>query len=894
LARESITSRDHEHEGPDLLSLARLGNVAALRDAGAALLEPLEEYPFSVWAAAIEADQAGVLALCLQRGLPVNGADEEVPLVNAAAHRAYACLELLLERGADVDRSDPQGRVGLSTAFMAGDEAAVDRLLRAGANPFFPGHDWVLHVDSSLGKEARALRRRGLKAQEEYRKDTEAERELADAAGAGDAEAVARLLDEGRDPDFRDLPRGGKTALMLAAAAGHASVVELLLRRGASPSLSDRDSHERKRGRGSTLEIESTFSDWTALHHAAASNRASTIRALVAGGADPEERTSAGDTALHLAALNGKPAAVSALLKLGADPNSRNRDQSTPLLIAAYFGPLKCVRALLQAGADLHARDSEGYTPILAACWEDKAHAAEVLVKAGASLADRDAEGGDIWDALHSQGRTATLRALLELGLDVNLPRENGSPLESAAEYNHLAAIPALLKHGARPASAEAAARIAAQVAGGGWYSSDADQAAAIDALAQAGLLTDLPPAVAPSPMTSAARSGGVRLLDRLFAAGVPVDGPPGAAPVAQPLDRKVYQWFISHGANLSGTDAEGLTAVDHAVRQGDAPSTKLLLEAGADPYHRDHAGLRTVEKALACSTPTVARLFRSMSRSDSEIATLRLAQSFHDAEPDAAAIDALLARGADPNVAVIREYPAPLVAAANGWWPVYEALTRAGAAPHPLLAPFLALRDLKPDPGAEWDTLLAEMEAALCTPPTLVGGGHGAVGFRLDAQIQAREDELVAAGQSRTKAHYEALSSVPRQVAAAWRARSRPFWIGTWRAHPIHADWLLVVPSPDPLVAMAIVKPRAGESDVNVFDMLSKLHAWKGPLDWTLTGVGYDAFSLKLETLPADPLPLARELYEFCSDLVEQGVGTVEALARSITATGEIHFWWD
>src|SRR6185295_8233456 len=98
----------------ELLRLARRGDTAALGEQGARLLEPLEEYPYYLWAAAIEADQHRVLALCLDLGLPADGpGPADRPLVAAAGFRARKCLELLVRSGADLDLPDEQGRVAL-------------------------------------------------------------------------------------------------------------------------------------------------------------------------------------------------------------------------------------------------------------------------------------------------------------------------------------------------------------------------------------------------------------------------------------------------------------------------------------------------------------------------------------------------------------------------------------------------------------------------------------------------------------------------------------------------------------------------------------------------------------------------------------------------------------
>ena len=44
----------------------------------------------------------------------------------------------------------------------------------------------------------------------------------------------------------------------------------------------------------------------------------------------------------------------------------------------------------------------------------------------------------------------------------------------------------------------------------------------------------------------------------------------------------------------------------------------------------------------------------------------------------------------------------------------------------------------------------------------------------------------------------------------------------------------------------------------------------------------------------PADMDAFAREVYEFCPDVVEQGVGTVKALADEMRRSGILYLWWD
>lgn len=48
------------------------------------------------------------------------------------------------------------------------------------------------------------------------------------------------------------------------------------------------------------------------------------------------------------------------------------------------------------------------------------------------------------------------------------------------------------------------------------------------------------------------------------------------------------------------------------------------------------------------------------------------------------------------------------------------------------------------------------------------------------------------------------------------------------------------------------------------------------------------------MKRLPEDLYAFAASLYEFCPDIVEQGCGSVEALAEEIAREQTVHLWWD
>jgi ankyrin repeat protein len=123
---------------------------------------------------------------------------------------------------------------------------------------------------------------------------------LDDAAQSGDAELVARLLDDGAD-----------------------------------------------------INAAGTFG--TALHWAALNGHGEVAALLAARGADLDASSEALGMPLHAAAQRGHDGVARVLLDRGAAVDPRNRDQFTPLHLAAHYGHAGVARALIDHGADVNA-----------------------------------------------------------------------------------------------------------------------------------------------------------------------------------------------------------------------------------------------------------------------------------------------------------------------------------------------------------------------------------------------------------------------------------------------------------------------------------------------------------------------------------------------------------
>ncbi|KAL7819932.1 ankyrin repeat-containing domain protein [Trichoderma gracile] len=227
---------------------------------------------------AIGNGQKGIAKLLLDYGAG-HAVHKMTPLMYAL-ERGYdsSFIELLLDRGGDVNATNDSSETPLSVASRQGDAEAVKLLL---------DHDSAIEAKTETGLTP-----------------------LSQAVLWARHDVVNILLDHGADIETEQAP------LALAATKGYTRLVELLLQRGADIERRDPD------GR-------------TPLALAALFGHSTVAEILLSKGAEIDSRDVDGRTPLTLAAMGGKESVVEVLLSQGADLDVKDSRRRTPLMLAA-------------------------------------------------------------------------------------------------------------------------------------------------------------------------------------------------------------------------------------------------------------------------------------------------------------------------------------------------------------------------------------------------------------------------------------------------------------------------------------------------------------------------------------------------------------------------------
>ncbi|XP_051709403.2 ankyrin repeat domain-containing protein 55 isoform X1 [Oryctolagus cuniculus] len=254
------------------------------------------------------------------------------PLMHAVSGRQVDTVKLLLKMGANINTQDAYGRTSLCLATYLGWLEGCVSLLRNGAKHNIPDKNGRLPLHAATAEpDARLLTvlLQQSSLSEINHQDNEGMTPLHWAAFHNRPQHTQLLLKKGADPTLVD--KDFKTALHWAVQSGNRILCSIILSHPQGPSIVN---HDDESGR-------------TCVHIAAAAGFSDIISELARV---PECNLQALDvddrTPLHWAAAAGKAECVQSLLELGMDSSLRDINESTPLAYALYCGHTACVRLL--------------------------------------------------------------------------------------------------------------------------------------------------------------------------------------------------------------------------------------------------------------------------------------------------------------------------------------------------------------------------------------------------------------------------------------------------------------------------------------------------------------------------------------------------------------------
>lgn len=384
------------------------------------------------------------------------------------------------------------------------------------------------------------------------------------AAHGDDAEIVDLLIAAGAKVDVaNDL---AITPLYLASANGSLAIVSKLLEKGANPNAASE-------------------TGVTPLMEAARSGNVRVVRALVGHGADVNaQERDRGQTALMWAVARHHPDVVTVLLDHSANVHARTRVRNLTVMLDQ--GPRRTVKAAMQ---DARQIEAGGSTALLFAAQVGDAPSARLLLAAGARVNDTAADGNSALVVAAFAGHTAVAGVLLDAGADPNAAGAGYSALHAAVLRGDLVTVKALLATGANT-NAQVTKGSPVRRFGSQWALPSTMIGATPLLIAAVYLEVDI---------IRALLAGGSNQTLGLANGTTPLLAAAGAAVEKETRPSDLVRW------NVVDADSPAVPRRETDVVE----ATRLVLDAGADLNHVNHAGDSALHAAAAAGMTTVIQL---------------------------------------------------------------------------------------------------------------------------------------------------------------------------------------------------------------------------------------------------------------------------------------------
>ncbi|KAJ7249835.1 ankyrin repeat-containing domain protein [Mycena rebaudengoi] len=373
-----------------------------------------------------------MVELLLEKGVDVNVAGWTYGnALQAASYQGKeAVVRLLIEKGADVNAQGGEYGNALQAASYCGQEEIVQLLIEKGADVNAQGGEYGNALQAASTESNTPV----VKLLIEKGADVNAQGgrfgNALQAASYWRHEAIVQLLiEKGADVNAQGGQYGN--ALQVASYYGHEAIVQLLIEKGA-------DVNAQGREYGNALQV--------ALYY----GHEAIVQLLIEKGANVNAQGGEYGNALQAESYWGHEAIVQLLIEKGADVNAQGGVYGNALQAASYRGHEAIVQLLIEKGADVNAQGGVYGNALQAASYRGWEAIVQLLIEKGADVNAQGGQYGNALQAASDQGQEAIVQLLIEKGADVNAQGgAYGNALQAASYCGHEAIVQLLIEKGA-------------------------------------------------------------------------------------------------------------------------------------------------------------------------------------------------------------------------------------------------------------------------------------------------------------------------------------------------------------------------------------------------------------------------------------------------------------
>ncbi|PWU15918.1 MAG: hypothetical protein C5B50_14510 [Verrucomicrobia bacterium] len=747
-------------------------------------------------------------------------------------------MDELIKAGADVNVISRNGDTALLTAVTEHKRKLVKRLLDAGADVNVKGR--VICGDIS-------------------------QPEMDEKGGVVEFHVPRTPIAEDSSP------------LIVAVRRGYADIAALLIKAGADLEGTDRDgftalAHAQRRNSlpAAEAELSSADQEFFAPHiRALKRNNEKIVKLLLDAGAKPPKYPEGSPGAAWLtAAVQGNCESLQKLMAEGLDVNTKvrkdNGSQRTALMEAAENGQLEAVQLLIRAGARVDEQcgqsweDDQNRTALMHAIEAGDCQIVQALLNAGASASIEDGDGRTPLHYAAERGDVDLIRMLVKAGAKVDASKKEGTPLGEAVA--HVNAVKALLELGADPNPTTRDGFTPLFVA------AQEGCVETVKTLLEAGARAPVKGRL--SPLEAASAEGHDEIVKLLlkgeasakgatkFAKGAP------AALVNAAFFGKtaVVRSLLKAGADPNQANEDQFTPLMAAVRGENLELVHIFLNAGAEVNATNDEGLTALDLAFdnIKAVKDQAHFLESMGKMEAETrkAVGQIKKMGKEDE-----ITRMLAEAGGKRATDLKGAKKPIV-------------------PEP--EPNLEQEPEVPDfseaaKAASFQEAIKEV-AQLCNynprPLSNEEGDSlaGCVFFRVSTE---RCEDII-------RKHHESLLT-----RGCYLFRKK-------RGYTSGKDELALLPTRDWRLVLQANQTNGANCGLYTEDIIAWLEKLEKEQPFLLTGAGFDWCEGRFTTPIKNAPKLAKAMYKFCPDIVDQGIGDVGSLATELKKKQRFFFWWD